>query len=57
MDYLNPDLAPNLSFEKIPLEGTQRFYDKQGAVHARVSMNFTQEFNCLLQLELGSLDQ
>lgn len=52
--YIHPNIWHDGVFT---LEGTQRFYDKQGAVHARVSMNFTQEFNCLLQLELGSLDQ
>lgn len=31
------------------LVGTQRFYDKQGAVHARVSVDFAREFNCLLE--------
>ena len=31
------------------LEGSQRFFDKQGAVHARVSVNFSKEFGCLLE--------
>ncbi|WP_109480164.1 ureidoglycolate lyase [Paraburkholderia sp. C35] len=31
------------------LGGTQRFFDKQGAVHARVSVEFAAEFGCLLE--------
>jgi hypothetical protein len=31
------------------LSGTQRFFDKQGAVHARVSVEFAREFGCLLE--------
>jgi len=29
--------------------GRQRFFDEQGAVHARVSVDFAREFNCLLE--------
>ena len=29
--------------------GTQRFFDQQGAVHARVSIDFAREFGCLLE--------
>lgn len=36
------------------VEGKQRFYDKQGAVHARVSVDFPREFNCLLECALRS---
>ena len=32
--------------------GRQRFFDKQGAVHARVSVDFAREFNCLLEAPL-----
>jgi len=32
--------------------GSQRFFDKQGAVHARVSVDFAREFNCLLEARL-----
>ena len=32
--------------------GRQRFFDKQGAVHARVSVCFADEFGCLLQFDL-----
>lgn len=31
------------------LEGMQRFFDRQGAVHARVSVDFAREFACLLE--------
>ena len=33
--------------------GTQRFFDQQGAVHARVSVDFPREFGCLLETPLG----
>jgi hypothetical protein len=33
--------------------GTQRFFDKQGAVHARVSVDFPREFGCLLEVALA----
>jgi len=32
--------------------GSQRFFDQQGAVHARVSVDFAREFNCLLEARL-----
>lgn len=34
------------------LSGAQRFFDKQGAVHARVSIDFPREFGCLLEVEV-----
>ena len=33
-----------------PVSGRQRFFDKQGAVHARVSVDFAREFSCLLRV-------
>ncbi|HET9339608.1 MAG TPA: ureidoglycolate lyase [Casimicrobiaceae bacterium] len=33
--------------------GSQRFFDQQGAVHARVSVDFPREFGCLLEISLG----
>ena len=36
-----------------PLAPSQRFFDKQGAVHARVSVDFAREFGCLLAVDLG----
>ena len=33
--------------------GTQRFFDQQGAVHARVSVDFAREFGCLLEAPLA----
>jgi Ureidoglycolate lyase len=35
------------------LRGTQRFFDKQGAVHARVSVEFAREFGCLLEAAIA----
>lgn len=35
--------------------GSQRFLDRQGAVHARVSVDFAREFNCLLEIQLDQL--
>jgi hypothetical protein len=32
--------------------GSQQFFDKQGAVHARVSVDFAREFHCLLEAPL-----
>jgi hypothetical protein len=37
------------------IQGKQRFLDRQGAVHARVSVNFAKEFNCLLEIPLIGL--
>ena len=33
--------------------GTRRFFDKQGAVHARVSVDFPREFGCLLEAPIA----
>jgi len=37
------------------MHGQQRFLDRQGAVHARVSVDFAREFNCLLEIPLHDL--
>ena len=37
------------------IEGSQRFLDRQGAVHARVSVDFAREFQCLLEIPLSDL--
>ncbi len=43
-------IHPNIWHEGVfALRGTQRFFDKQGAVHARVSVDFAREFGCLLE--------
>ena len=43
-------IHPNVWHEGIfTLSGSQRFFDKQGAVHARVSVEFAHEFECLLE--------
>jgi hypothetical protein len=44
--YIHPDIWHEGVFA---LAGTQRFFDKQGAVHARVSVDFAREFGCLLE--------
>jgi hypothetical protein len=35
----------------------QRFFDKQEAVHARVSVDFPREFRCLLEVDLDETDE
>jgi ureidoglycolate hydrolase-like protein len=46
-------LHPNVWHEGVfGISGTQRFFDKQGAVHARVSIDFAREFGCLLEAPL-----
>jgi hypothetical protein len=48
-------IHPNIWHEGVfTCRGRQRFYDKQGAVHARVSVDFPREFNCLLEASLGA---
>ena len=37
------------------MAGEHRFFDKQGAVHARVSVEFPKEFDCLLEVRLAEL--
>jgi hypothetical protein len=46
-------IHPNIWHEGVfGARGTQRFFDKQGAVHARVSVDFAREFDCLLEVTL-----
>ena len=46
-------IHPNIWHEGVfTLEGTQRFFDQQGAVHARVSVDFAREFGCLLEASI-----
>ena len=46
-------IKPNIWHDgALPYLGQQCFFDKQGAVHARVSVNFPREFNCLLEVPL-----
>jgi len=46
-------IHPNVWHEGIfAIEGQHRCFDKQGAVHARVSVNFPKEFDCLLEVKL-----
>jgi len=46
-------IHPNVWHEGVfTTRGTQRFFDKQGAVHARVSVDFAREFGCLIEAAL-----
>jgi hypothetical protein len=47
--YIHPDVWHEGVFA---LRGSQRFFDKQGAVHARVSIDFARECGCLLEAAL-----
>ena len=47
-------VRPSIRHEGVfGLSGTQRFFDRQGAVHARVSIDFAREFGCLLVAEIA----
>ncbi|MEO7854314.1 MAG: ureidoglycolate lyase [Rubrivivax sp.] len=48
--YIHPDVWHEGVFG---LRGRQRFFDKQGAVHARVSVDFAREFGCLLEAPIS----
>ena len=46
-------IHPNVWHEGVfTLGGAQRFFDRQGAVHARVSVDLAREFGCLLEATL-----
>ena len=46
-------IHPNVWHEgALGIRGEQRFFDKQGAVHARISVDFAREFKCLLEVSL-----
>ena len=48
-------IHPNIWHEGVfTCSGQQRFFDRQGAVHARVSVNFPEEFQCLLEAPLST---
>jgi ureidoglycolate hydrolase len=49
--YIHPNVWHDGVFA---LSGTQRFFDKQGAVHARVSVDFAREFGCLLEASISA---
>ena len=44
--YIHPNVWHEGVFAR---RGKQRFFDQQGAVHARVSVDFPREFGCLLE--------
>ena len=49
-------IHPNVWHEGIfPIEGEHHFLDRQGAVHARVSVDFPKEFGCLLDVNLSDV--
>jgi hypothetical protein len=49
-------IHPNVWHEGIfAISGDHRCFDRQGAVHARVSVDFPREFECLLEVSLSSL--
>ncbi len=48
--YIHPDIWHEGVF---PVSGKQRFLDRQGAVHARVSVDFAREFECLVEISLN----
>ena len=49
-------IHPNIWHEGVfAIQGKQRFFDRQGAVHARVSIDFAREFQCLLEIPLSDL--
>jgi hypothetical protein len=48
-------IHPNIWHEGVfALRGTQRFFDRQGAVHARVSVDFAREFGCLVEAPISA---
>jgi hypothetical protein len=51
-------IHPNIWHEGVfGLSGSQRFHDRQGAVHARVSVDFAREFGCLIEAPIfGTAD-
>ena len=51
-------IHPNVWHEGIfAINGDHRFFDKQGAVHARVSVDFPRECGCLLEVPLTRLPE
>jgi hypothetical protein len=47
-------IHPNIWHEGVlTLHGAQRFFDAQGAVHARISVDFAREFGCLLRATIS----
>lgn len=47
--YIHPGIWHDAVF---PVNDAQRFFDKQGKVHARVSVDFSREFQCYLSAPL-----
>jgi Ureidoglycolate lyase len=50
-------IHPNIWHEGVfAVRGMQRFFDQQGAVHARISVDFAREFGCLLEATIDARD-
>jgi Ureidoglycolate lyase len=48
-------IHPNIWHEGVfALSGQQRFFDRQGKIHARVSVDFAREFGCLLEAPIDN---
>jgi hypothetical protein len=51
-------IHPNIWHDGVyALRGEARFFGRQGAVHARVSVDFAREFECLLRVPLSELNR
>ena len=49
-------IHPNVWHDGVyALEGDAKFFGRQGAVHARVSVDFAREFSCLLRADLNGV--
>ena len=45
-------IHPNVSRAIVPLDDHAKFLDRQGRVHARVSVDFAKEFGCYLAVAM-----
>ena len=52
--YIHPNIWHDGALTAL---GQHCFFDKQGAVHARVSLDFPREFNCLLEVSLEQFNR
>lgn len=52
--YIHPNIWHDGVF---PISGRQVFFGRQGKVHARVSVDFAEEFQCLLRVDLSNLPE
>lgn len=47
------DAPQRVARRRVATQGRRSFYDEQGAVYARVSVNFATKFGCLLEMGVG----